>query len=110
MSKRLLDYDPLTRTSTYHWYDSVTDETTISYEQDVEPVLELNKAVQGIDDFSKWGIQNNWWHVASVPLILVTKWMREDGINVFQKDHWPKVKRKLMDPEYRYLRRGTGNL
>lgn len=110
MSKRLLDYDPLTRISTYHWYDSETDTTTIGYEQDMEPFLEKNKAIQGIDGYSKDGIKRNWWCVASIPPGLILKWLYEEGIDVFNKDHWPAVKRKLNDPSYRLIRTGTGTV
>lgn len=109
MSKRLLDYDPLTRVSTYHAYDAQTDMTWIEEVQDVEPYLERNKALQ-TPEYSKQGIKNEWWHVATIPVGIQYKWLREDGINIFNKAHWPAVKRKLMDPDYRYLRTGMGRL
>jgi hypothetical protein len=42
--KRLLDYDPATGLKTFHSYDEAEDKTFISYEQDVEPILDRNKA------------------------------------------------------------------
>jgi hypothetical protein len=42
--KRLLDYDPATGLKTFHDYDEAEDKTFISYEQDVEPILDRNKA------------------------------------------------------------------
>ena len=114
MAKRLIDFDPFTGVKIWHDYDPVTDETTIATEQECAPILEANKAIQGVDDYSKKGIQNEWWHVASIPLGLIEKWKKEEGIDVFNSNHdpamWRRVKRKLMDPEYRYLRTGVGRL
>ena len=42
--------------------------------------------------------------VASIPLIIIEKWKRELGVDVMNKDHMPKVKQLLNDPQYRFLR------
>ena len=42
--------------------------------------------------------------VASIPLIIIEKWKRELGVDIMNKDHMPKVKQLLNDPQYRYLR------
>ena len=118
MSRRLLEYDPLTRTATYHHYDQVDGRTTVQTVQDAEPVIEANKAFQnagvggamGLNPLSHGGIKANWWHVARIPNTLIEKWMKEDGVNVMLKENWRWLRRKLMDPEYRYLRTGTGKL
>jgi len=114
MSKRLLDWDPLTHTATWHSYDPATDETTIGTEQNTDQVIELNKAIQGIDNYSRMGIEASWWHVASIPNILIEKWRREGKVDVLRaskdEEEWKKLRRTLMDPEYRYLRTGTGRL
>jgi hypothetical protein len=49
MSKRLLDYDPLTATQVWHDYDEVNNITTIAEIQDVEPSLELSKSFRHAD-------------------------------------------------------------
>ena len=118
MSKRVLDFDPLNRVTTFHHYDSLTDETTISTEQDVEPILDRNVEIQnwggasskGLNEWSRRGIGRSEWHVASIPVEIISKWRTEEGIDVFKRDHWPAVRRKLMDPEWRKLRTGTGRL
>lgn len=118
MRKRLLDYDPETATTTWHYYDDHTDETYIEEIQDVQPYLEINKALQnvgtggstrGVNEYSSRGIKKEWWHVASIPNGVIAQWLQK-GINVYEKDHWPKVKQLLNSPEWRYLRTGTGRI
>lgn len=51
----------------------------------------------------------NMWRVASIPNWVVEKWMRE-GINIFKDEDWPKVRAKLNDPEYKFLRTSPGRV
>lgn len=110
MAKRLLDFDPLTRTFTYHDYDHATKKTYITTEQDIEPLLNLNKASYN-DDGGK-GVKKDWWHVARVPNNVIHKWLAEEGIDFYSKDPWHvrKVKQKLNSNEYRYLRTSEGKV
>jgi hypothetical protein len=110
MSKRILDVDPSSATTTWHHYDPLTDETVIETVQDASVYLQRNKMLRDDDDYKKRGIKNSWWHAASIPNGLIAKWKADFGIDVYNKDHWPRVKRLLNDPEYRYLRTGTGKL
>jgi len=108
--KRLFDYDPLTGVTQYFHYDELTGNWGIESVQDVEPFLELNKALQNDPEYSRQGIKQSWWHVARIPILVQEKWLREEGIDIYNKDHWPKVKQKLNDPEWRYLRTATGKI
>lgn len=118
MSKRLLDYDPNSRTATWHDYDEVNKVTTIAEIQDVEPALDTAKALRhadvggakGLNEYSKQGIKNNWWHVASIPNSVIIKWKKEKGVDVFNKHQWKEVQKLLNDSEYAYLRTGTGRV
>ena len=67
---------------------------------DVEPHLEHNKALAGVELNKK----SEMWHAASIPASLVLKWRVEEGIDVYDDNDWPAVKRKLNSNEYRYLR------
>ena len=114
MARRLLDYDPSTKIRTYHEYDDATDTTYISELQDCTQLIETNKATQNIgtpggkfNEYERAGLKNSWVHVGSVPTLILEKWRREEGIDVFNKNHWPAVVRKLNDPEWRYLRTGS---
>ena len=70
----------------------------------LNPLLELNK--KELNGDSMYGPQVNpgMRKVASIPLVVIEKWKRELGIDVFNKDHMPKVKQLLNDPSYRWLR------
>lgn len=107
MSKRLLSHDPLTGLFTYHDYDPQTDETFISYESDAEPILEINKAMQNDPEVWKDGVKNSFALYASVPVGLQMKWLVEEGIDVWKKEDWDRVAKKLIDPEYKYIKATT---
>lgn len=107
MSKRVLDYDPLTGITTNFEYNYATDETTISREQDVELILDINKAITNDEDISKKGIKHGWWHYAQVPNIIIEKWRREHGVDFFNKDHQKAWLKLINQPEYRYLKTTT---
>ena len=118
MSKRLIDYDAESQTQTWHDYDEVNDITTIAEVQDCEPSLDMSKALRnadvggakGLNEYSKQGIKNNWWHVASIPNSVIVKWKKEKGVDVFNKHQWKEVQKLLNDSEYAYLRTGTGRV
>lgn len=93
---------------TYHSYDEMTGKTTLRYAQDVESILESNQQFQNLSDgYTK---DRAMQFVGSIPLVIINKWLVEDGINVWDKNHWPAVQRKLNDPEWRYLRTGLGRI
>ncbi len=71
--------------------------------QDVEPILERNKALQNAGpQRSDWGR-----HIATIPNVVLVKWLNEDGANVWRmsSDEFGKfIRRKLDDPDWRHLR------
>jgi hypothetical protein len=109
MTRRLLEADRLTGIAEYHHYDSGTDRTVIETVQDLAPILERNKELQKADDRG-WSPSRDLRRAATIPDIMVLKWRNEYGIDVFNRDHWPAVKRLLNDPEWRYLRTAPGTL
>ena len=108
MAKRILDYDPFSGMTSRFDYDHSTQTTIIGREQDVSLVLQVNKALQNNEDYSKQGIKNEWWHYATIPPLIIEKWKNEKGVDVFNKDHERAVFRLLNDPEYRYLKTTAG--
>lgn len=98
--KRLMDIDPLTGLMTWHDYDEATDTTIMSYEQDVAPILEQNKAAANAAS----GPMGDMAHVASIPASVIMKWRIEKGVDVYNPDHKKAVQRLLDDPEWRYLK------
>lgn len=116
--KRLIERDPVTGIETWFHKDPATGHVYVEELQDVDPILDVNKAVQnhepggamGLTAFSRAGIKNGMWHVASIPMTLAFKWLNEEGINVFKRSDWDRVRRKLNDRDYQYLRTGLGRV
>lgn len=73
--------------------------------QDVEAILEHNKALRSMPQKSDWGR-----HVASIPNVIMTRWLNEEymrgnvGLRMFTKEFDELVAKKLRDPEWAYLR------
>lgn len=119
MARRLLDYEPDTGVQTWHSYDHDTKETVIEVVQDAAPFLRVNKAHMnrdtatsgGLNSVSRQQIKESWWHVACIPIGVQYEWSRRYGIkSVYQKEYWPKIRRLLNDPEWRYLRTNPGRV
>ena len=105
--RRVLSYDPMSGMTVYYHFDEQTDAITLEYEQDVESVLEAAKTAQNTPEYSRQGIKNEMWHYGTIPNILITKWLVEEGINVYDDNDWKKVWQKLNDPDYKYLKMTT---
>lgn len=84
----------------------------IEHFQDVEADLDHNKALMGMDDpHERRKAQGSTAvHAAHIPDIIVVKWLNEDGLNVFDPDHAPRLRKKLNDPDWAYLRTTPGRL
>jgi hypothetical protein len=83
-------------------YDA--SERTVTFErvQDVEAILEHNKRLQSMPQKSDWGR-----HIATIPNVILEKWMKEDGVNLLglSSEEWGAfIRKKLADPDYRFLR------
>jgi hypothetical protein len=82
--------------------DSNGDDLTVEHVQDVAPILARNAALRAEPQKSDWGR-----HIASIPNVILVRWMTEDGVNVLgmSSEEWGKyIKRKLDDPDWRHLR------
>jgi|TARA_R110000824_G_scaffold364851_1_gene553354 phage I-like protein len=93
-------------------YDHVEDKIVQHSVQDVQPLLELNKKEYN-KDYIHGGVETKetgMRKVASIPLIIVEKWKRDHGIDMMNKDHWPKIKQLLNSNEYKFLRTHESNL
>ncbi len=91
-------------------YDHSTDSVVLENVQDVAPLLELNK--KELNNDSMYGTQSNngMRKVASIPLVVIEKWKRELGVDIMNKNDWPKIKQLLNDPENRFLRTHESHL
>jgi hypothetical protein len=81
------------------------DKTVVEQVQDVEDILERNKAMRAERQDSDWGR-----HVASIPNVIMVRWLNEEWargnttIRLFGPEMDALVERKLKDPEWAYLR------
>jgi hypothetical protein len=76
---------------------------TVRRVQDVEPIIENNKALQN-EPQNKSEVFRR---VGSIPCVIIEKWMNEDGVPFFQLPAYELgryISRKLRDPDYRWLR------
>tara|TARA_Y100000593_G_C4244020_1_gene303689 strand:- start:757 stop:1077 length:321 start_codon:yes stop_codon:yes gene_type:complete len=105
--RRLLDFDPVTGLKSYHEFKD--GRNVIEYEQDVSKILDYNKHIQN-ENQSEYRRNRDMWHIASIPQVVILKWLHEDGIDVFNDDHLDDVVKKLNDPEWAHLRTIRGNM
>lgn len=80
-------------------------ELVVYREQDTTPYLEANKSRRN-NFVARRG--SGLRMVADVPNIVVEKWMRELGVNIFDRNHAKKVQQLLNSNEYSYLRTSPG--
>ena len=112
----IIHYDPLTGEVQKFFYEEETDTVTIKYcwkPETTTQVLEMNKKLQnaGGDWFkSKTPGESDFWHAAQIPHSIQMKWLIEEQLDIRKKEHWPRLKKKLNDPEWRYLRTGEFSL
>lgn len=96
-------------TTTEAEYDPVDDILTIHNYQDCEPTIKLNKELYNKGD-GGYGPTREWRRAASIPNIILEKWLLEENIKWWDSEDTPKMMAKLDDPEYRYLRTAPGKL
>ena len=48
--------------------------------------------------------KNEFRHVADIPITIQMDWLTKHGVDVWNQDHWPAVRRLLNDPDYRWLK------
>lgn len=105
MAKRLVDYDPWTKTATYHDYDHGTGKTYIQQIQDCESIIERNKRLQNNDvQRGKYAVKDDWYHFASIPNQVIMEFKTKYNLDVFNEDDLPKIEKLLQSREYMYLR------
>lgn len=78
---------------------------TVHTWQDVEDIIERNKALRSIPQKSDWAR-----HVASIPLNVINQWLQEEwergnvGLKMSGPEFDALIARKLRDPDWRHLR------
>lgn len=87
--------------TTEYYYQPHTNQFHLNHVQDVEPILEANKRLANEHRTDA----GHWRHLAEIPLVVWWTWQRE-GIT---RDK-TAIRKKLDDPEWKYLRSGAGRL
>lgn len=86
---QFLEYDPQTGVRTDFDYEEDTGNVILTRSQDVEALLDYNKALRNAGATDK-GIKESWWLYAKIPPIFMLK-MRAKGINVEDGRHIDRV-------------------
>lgn len=89
------------------WFDD--GDITVERIQDVEPIIERNKALQNTPQKRAGSFR----HIGSIPNVILERWILEDGCNylALPKDEFDRlIKRKLRDPQWKWLRTGEGRI
>lgn len=104
MTRRLLDYDPLTGISTWFQYENSTDQMAITTEQDIAPIIDSITARRNDADYSRDGIKKDWWHYARLPLTVIMEMKTKHGVDLMApKVDW-KSALKIINREYPLLK------
>ena len=75
--------------------------------QDCDPFLDENKRRQ--NDGDGYSPSRDLKQLADIPLVVIEAWMKE-GLNIFREEDWPAIRRRLNDPDYRWLRTSRGRI
>ena len=108
MAKHLISHDPISGISAYYEPEGNGGARITHEYADVDGILDNNKL--NYNHVNGWNADRSWHKVATVPNSLITKWLLEEGIDFYNKEHWPKIKAKLNSSEYLYLRTSPGVL
>jgi hypothetical protein len=96
------EYDPFTGVTETNVVDEDSGKILVRKEQDVEGLLDRNKALANSGD-TNIGIKKGLWHYASIPLNVQYELLTKYGINFAKKDHWPRMF-DIINRDYPYLK------
>lgn len=90
----------------WYWRPNPDGTHTMCMVQDTDAIVEDAKAQRNSGSVrgrlaakGRWGVK-----AASIPLSLWLKWKNEEGWDAFDPNYSDKLKQKLNDPDYAYLR------
>jgi hypothetical protein len=106
MTRRVLDFDPLSRTTTYFDFDA-QDQMHITTVQAVDHVLDATTKRRNDDDYTKRGIKDDMWHYARIPDSVALEMKTKHGVNMLSgKIDWKAVL-KCINTHYPALKTTT---
>lgn len=89
----------------HYWRDDGNGSGSVVSQADVTDEIEANK--QSLNNTPRI-LKADFWPEAHIPDIIVLKWLNEEGWSVFDKNAKDRLRRKLNDPDWRYLRLRPG--
>jgi hypothetical protein len=93
--------------SEFHLKDG---DLTVRRVQDVESIIERNKFLQG--EGQTWA--GAFRHIGTIPNVILEKWMNEEGapniLAMGTEEFGQFIKRKLNDPDWRFLKATSGRV
>jgi hypothetical protein len=108
MPRKLISYNPDAGIAAYYEPEGRQGARITHEYDDVSGILDNNKL--NYNHGNGWNADRSMQKVATIPLSIANKWLLEEGIDIFRKEHWPKVKAKLNSSEWLYLRTSPGHL
>ena len=103
--KRILDYDPDTKTTQWFHYDEATDQYGLETVQDVGAIVEANKGqFNQVDERANW--KGDQHHIDSIPLSIYHELAKIS--NNFKDQR--VIKKWLNDPDNRVFRTRPGRI
>lgn len=105
--KTLVDYQD--GVAQYLSFDDVRGEATLHTIADVEPNIEVNKALYNEDD-GGWSPTKEWRRTASFPIAMIPYLTKLYGANPFATGNDDLLTRVLNDPDLRYFRTAPGRI
>lgn len=98
--RRLLEYDA-ERGLRIDFIGNNDGTFSLEYMQDVEPLLDKNKASQNDGGFDR---KSEFRHYASIPVTVQYAWINQYGVDPLKPEHQDLLARLLNSNEYRYLK------
>lgn len=100
MTKRILDFNPLTGEAVHFEYEAHSDRMTITHSQDVSNQLRLAHHWATDDKHTAKGMKNDMWHYAHVPNAIILEMKSKHGVDFFDKNDSKRVFH-LLNTEYK---------
>ena len=106
MTKRVLDYDPLTGETVYwDWKDG--DSLSITHVQDVTHILDGVSELRNEEDYSKAGIKQDNWHYARIPNVVMMEMKSKHGVDMMASPIDWKAVFRCINAHYPWLKATT---
>lgn len=106
MVSRVTEYNPDTGEVEY-FHENSDGSFTVESVQDVTPILEANiKRFNAAPDSRVDGAsrRSEFRHVARIPRIILTKVLREEGIDLLAPENKDELRKRLNHPDWRMFR------